>query len=349
MGNSVTAWIQSPSDLVDQPVAYNRYVYASPAEKRSAKLRKLRELAAECFKNHDFTFVSHHASVSASLAGLAESVPHVVHFQGPWSEETALEGAPRWKTFLQRRDEKKAYRSADRIITLSDAFRQIVTDRYGVSADVVRVIPGAIDAASFDPRIARQEARQRLGWPTDRPIMVSIRRLVPRVGVDVLVDAIASVVRTHSDLLLMIGGTGPLQEDLQQRIAAFGLEKNVRLLGFVPESELPLAYGAADFSVVPTQALEGFGLVVLESMATGTPALVTPVGSLPEVVRDLNESLILPGRSADEIAEGIGAVLDGQLSIPTDGECRCYVRKNFDWSVIAPRVLKVYQEAKEGK
>ncbi|HBJ34808.1 MAG TPA: glycosyltransferase family 1 protein, partial [Planctomycetaceae bacterium] len=212
-GQNVTAWVQS-RDPVGNDLPYPVIAYASPDSPRRRKLRQLQSLAAERFRNRDFTFVSHHASVSSSLVPLLHRIPHVVHFHGPWADEAAIEGAPRWKTFLQRRAERKAYHSADRIITLSTAFAQLIVERYGVSLDVVRVVPGAIDAAAADPGISRTEARQRLGWPTDRPILISIRRLVKRVGIDVLIEATRQLVARHPDLLVLIGGTGPLQGEL---------------------------------------------------------------------------------------------------------------------------------------
>ena len=344
LGLDVTAWVQSRCPIDDdQP--YPVVAYASPDSPRGTKLSLLQTLAAERFRKRDFTLVSHHASVSSSLVRRLHDVPHVVHFQGPWADEAAIEGAPRWKTFLQRRAERPAYHSADRIITLSTAFAELSVERYSVSPDVVRVVPGAIDAAAADPGISRAEARQRLGWPLNRPILISIRRLVKRVGIDVLIDATRQLVAKHPDLLVLVGGTGPLQGELAAAIERYGLAQNVRLLGVIPDQQLSTAYAAADYSIVPTQDLEGFGLVTLESMATGTPAIVTPVGSLPEICGPLCESLVLSGKSADAMAEGLDQILRGQTKLPDAEACRRYVRENYDWSVIAPRVLTVYEAA----
>lgn len=343
-GQAVTAWVQSRSPIGGD-LPYPVIAYASPDSPRRTKLCQLQSLAAKRFSNRDFTFVSHHASVSSSLVPLLRNIPHVVHFQGPWADEAAIEGAPRWKTFFQRRAERTAYHSADRIITLSDAFAKLIVERYGVSPEVVRVVPGAINAAAADPGISRSEARQRLGWPLNRPILISIRRLVKRVGIDVLIEATRELVAKHSDLLVLIGGTGPLQRELAAAIERYGLARNVRLLGFIPDDLLSTAYAAADYSIVPTQALEGFGLVTLESMATGTPAIVTPVGSLPEVCGPHCESLVLPGKSAEAMVDGLDQILRGNTQLPDAAACRRYVRENYDWDVIAPRVLAVYREA----
>lgn len=346
MGLDVTAWVQSRCEI-SAALSYPVVSFASPTEKRSQKLNKLRAMASSRFKQADFTFVTHHASVSGPLSHLARTVPHVVHFQGPWAAEAAVEGAPWWKTWLQSAQERKAYHSADRVITLSEAFRQLLIERFAIRPEVVHVVPGAIDSRAADPGISRVDARRRMRWPEDRPIALTIRRLVRRVGVDVLIEAVAQLlsVQRNSDLLVMIGGTGPLQEQLQKRIHNLGLEEHVRLLGFVPDDQLSTAYRAADLSIVPTQSLEGFGLVTLESLATGTPAMVTPIGSLPEVLTELSSSLVLAGSGVDDICAGLRAFFNGTMTVPDEHACRDYVRTRYDWSVIAPRVLDVYRLA----
>jgi glycogen synthase len=115
------------------------------------------------------------------------------------------------------------------------------------------------------------------------------------------------------------------------------------LAGFVPDADLPLAYRAADLSVVPSIALEGFGLIVLESLAAGTPVIVTPVGGLPEVVRGLSKDLILEGSSPAQIAEGLAARLGARSKLPSDAACQSYAKDNFDWPVIAKKVKGVYE------
>ena len=94
------------------------------------------------------------------------------------------------------------------------------------------------------------------------------------------------------DLLVLVAGSGPLAAELKARAA--GLEDHLQFLGFLPDEHLPVAYRAADLSVVPSVALEGFGLIVAESLAAGTPALVTAVGGLPETLEGLAPQCVMP-------------------------------------------------------
>jgi len=147
------------------------------------------------------------------------------------------------------------------------------------------------------------------------------------------------------EVLLLIAGRGPLADALQAQIDALGLAQHVRLLGFVPDEQLPLAYRAADLTIVPTVALEGFGLITLESLAAGTPVLVTPIGGLPEAVRGLSASLVLEAATKEALAAGLIEALTGQRPLPTAEACQAYVRAHYDWPVIARRVKAVYEEA----
>jgi glycosyltransferase involved in cell wall biosynthesis len=207
------------------------------------------------------------------------------------------------------------------------------------------VVPGCVNVEQFNLPISPTEARLKLQLPLGRPIVLAVRRLVRRLGLEDLVDAVKLLKRTQPDVLLLIAGKGRLEAELQARITEAGLDDNVKLLGFVPDQHLAALYRAATISVVPTVALEGFGLITVESLASGTPVLVTPVGGLPEAVAGLSQDLVLPTTGAAAIADGLAAALDGSLKLPDADACRAYARANFDNSVIAKRVASVYDEA----
>lgn len=290
--------------------------------------------------------VSHFALYT--LPGLDRfSCPMAVHFHGPWAFESAVEGHQglRQKTKLML--EQAVYKRSNRFIVLSKAFRDVLTDQFGVAPEKVKIVPGGVDIDRFDVSLSPEEARERLGWPKDRWIIVAVRRLVRRMGLDNLVEAMALLARTHPEVLLYIGGRGPMAEELSRMIAERGLEEHVKLLGFISNDDLPLAYRAADVSVVPTVALEGFGLIAAESLAAGTPALVTPIGGLPEVVSGLDEGLVFEGGSAVQMAARFGEVLSGERVLPSAAQCLAYTRRNFAWSEVTQQIKAVYREAIE--
>ncbi|AOJ06301.1 glycosyltransferase family 4 protein [Burkholderia mayonis] len=288
---------------------------------------------------------SHFALYTFPGLDVTRGIPQVSHFQGPWADESHVEGADSLGQKVKHRLEQAVYARSLRLIVLSNAFGQILTSRYNVDPDRVRVVPGCVDTAQFDLPMTPADARRKLQLPQDRPIVLAVRRLVRRMGLEDLIDAVKIVRRRHPDVLLLIAGKGRLEGELQKRIDDAELGDNVKLLGFVPDHHLAALYRAAMLSVVPTVALEGFGLITVESLASGTPVLVTPVGGLPEAVAGLSEALVLPEIGARAIADGLTAALSGSLVLPDADACRRYAREHFDNAVIARRVAEVYEEA----
>ncbi len=269
---------------------------------------------------------------------------HVVHFHGPWASESQREGGKAYSVMAKRMLERAVYHRADRFIVLSKAFRDQLCQGYGIKEDRVHIIPGGVEIDHFQP-LDMAEARQRLVWPQKQKTIVCVRRLARRMGLESLIEAFAQATVNHPDVRLVIGGQGPLRAELEQQVQRAGLTKNVEFLGFVPDATLPAVYAAADMSIVPSSALEGFGLISLESLACGTPVLVTPVGGLPDTVQGLGDDLVLKGTSVEDIASGLRGWLDGTLQIPTRQACREHVLRSFTWDRIAREACEVYRQA----
>ncbi len=285
--------------------------------------------------------VSHFALYGAALP---KSKPLVVHFHGPWARESAAEGTASMGVRAKLALERSVYRRAQRLIVLSQAFQRELVEGYGVDPERVRIVPGGIDTDRFHTQLTKKEARVQLGWPVDRPIAVVVRRQVRRMGLEELIDAAKVVVARRPDWLLLLGGKGPIADELQQRIDALGLQDHVRLLGRVSDADLPMVYRAADLSVVPSRSLEGFGLITLESLASGTPVLVTPTGGLPEIVAPFAPQCVFDDASAETMAAHLLDALDGRLAMPQEADCRAYALR-FAWPAIAEHVRTVYEEA----
>ena len=315
------------------------------APEGASMLRRWRNLRLSVRKrvSQSDLVVSHFAPYAFPVLDSLEKRPFVNHFHGPWALEGLAEGQNPLKARVRRLVENVVYARAARFIVLSQSFADILTREYGVPEEKVRVVPGGVDLTRFAAIGSRSDARGRLGWPLDRPIVATVRRLVRAKGLENLVDSIAVVVGSVPDVFLAIVGTGPLAGRLHAMIAERGLERSVHLAGHVSEELLPSVYRAANLFVVPTLTLEGFGLVVVESLACATPVLVTPVGGLPEVVRDLDPALVLPGSSAPELGAGIRRALNGTHSLPSGEACTAYAQR-FDWQRVAERVGAVYRE-----
>lgn len=268
---------------------------------------------------------------------------HVVHFHGPWAEESAASGAGFAPVLFKRLIERRVYRQADHLITLSAAFRDVLIKGFGVKAPKVSVVPGAVDLEKFLPANDREVLRSRLGWGTGRRVVFCVRRLVARMGIAELIEAFASIAAQYPDVDLRVGGSGDLEIPLRDLVRRQGLEHRVLFEGFIPDAQLPDFYAASDLVIMPSQSLEGFGLVALEALASGVPVLVTPVGGLPEVVAGLGDSLVLEGKSPVCISRGLARALEHPGQLPSAGACRALVEKNHSLARIAGLVEQIYR------
>lgn len=285
--------------------------------------------------------VSHFAPYGLGLLGAARRFPLVVYFHGPWSAESRTEGRGWLSMRIRHALERRVYQRAERCIVLSQAFARVLEHDFGVAPERISVIPGGVDVAYFADLPSRADARRALGWDADAPTVLTVRRLVRRTGVDRLIAAVPALRARVPTVRVMIAGHGPERAALEAQARALGVADTVRFLGFVPEAQLPLAYRAADLSLVPSVSLEGFGLIVPESLAAGTPVLVTPVGGLPETVDGLSRKLILRDSTPEGIAQGVAEALTGVRVVPDAAQCAAFARERFDWSVVARRVAEV--------
>lgn len=218
---------------------------------------------------------------------------------------------------MLRHIEKSAYRNADIIQTDSRFTLQEISRDYGsvVSGKGI-ASPLWVEHERFRPATDKSAVRKALGgpWETDVPIFFTLRRLVPRMGIDNLIGAMSLLEKDGKDCRLIIGGSGPERESLEALVADLDLTDRVFFIGRIPEDSLVSCYQAPDCFVLPTRALECFGLIILEAFSCGIPVIATPVGSIPEVMGDLGVNFLTKNVSADALAAKMAGFLEGNIS-----------------------------------
>lgn len=274
---------------------------------------------------------------------LPKGVPITFNFHGPWASESKQEVMHRKLSnfFKYWLIERKTYHSCDRFIVLSKAFGNVLHQEYEIPWEKINIIPGGVDTNKFEAIFSKNEACSQLNWPQGRQIIFTSRRLVHRVGIDKLLNALALIKPKMPDIWLAIAGRGPLEAELKQQVEELELHDRVKFLGFLPDEQLPIAYQAADISIMPSQSFEGFGLAILESLSCGTPVICTPVGGMPEILEPFSPELITSSIDAKAIAEKLEQVLLNKVSVPSKEDCRQYASVNFNWDKIASEVRSV--------
>ncbi|MGH9348884.1 MAG: glycosyltransferase family 4 protein [Vicinamibacterales bacterium] len=199
------------------------------------------------------------------------------------------------------------------------------------------IVRGGTNLGAFATGMRKEEARAVLGWGRE-PVVVSVRRLEPRMGLDLLLDACLELARLDRPFRCVIAGRGSLEIDLKRRRRALGLEDCVELAGFVPERMLPCLYAAADVVVMPSVAAEGFGVSGIEALASGTPVVVTPVAANPEIAGSVDARFVASEPSGPAIAKAV-IELAG-MAWNRDELTRACVRR-FDIDVVGPEYERV--------
>lgn len=264
------------------------------------------------------------------------------HHRGGWTGSLAV--AVLWLI------EGACLRHATRIHVLSDFSAGLLWKLYRIPSGRIVKIPGGADTDRFRPAEDRAAVRNSLGFAAGRPLLFTLRNLEARMGLDTLIQSMVIVRRQAPQALLLIGGAGSLRNDLESLTASLGLNEHVRFLGFVPDEHLPLYYQAADFFILPTRELEGFGLVTVEALACGTPVLGTPIGGTPEILRPLRSDLLFSGTEPDAFARLIVEHHNRCCSDPTGYQdlrrhCRRHALERYAWPPLVNALEQVFLEA----
>ena len=241
--------------------------------------------------------------------------------------------------------EQQLVESSQMVITCSDAMKDEVTQYFGVPGERVAVIPNGVDASRFDALRAMDltEFRAQYARP-DEKIIFHVGRLVYEKGADLLVEAAPRVLNRVPEAKFVIAGRGPLQPTLKQRVHEMFLADKILLNGFVSDDDRDRLYVAADVCVFPSR-YEPFGIVALESMAAGTPVVVSDVGGLGSVVTNGQTGLTSFPGNIDSIAEAIvRALLDTATSARLAEQALEVVQERMTWPVIAHQTVASYQD-----
>lgn len=217
---------------------------------------------------------------------------------------------------------------------------------------VVEIPPG-VDLGRFRPLSPdeRMAARIDLGLPVEGPLVVSVSRLVPRKGMDVLIDAAQQLAPDVPGLTVAIAGRGRDAERLVARITDRGAP--VRMLGAVSDDDLPRLIGAADVFAMLCRnrwmglEQEGFGIVFVEAAATGVAQVAGASGGAGEAVEDGVTGLVV-GRPSDagRVAEAIARLLhDDGLRASMGVAARARAEASFDYDRLAPRLARALEDA----
>lgn len=176
---------------------------------------------------------------------------------------------------VQRPALRAALRSADRILAISSYTKRRLIDEQNIDPDKISLLPCAFDASRFSIKPKPDYLLQKYSLSSNQPVILTVSRLadVERYkGYDQILSALPNIRKAIPNVHYVIVGKGSDRPRIEQIIAKKGLQDCVTLAGFVPDDQLCDHYNLSDVFAMPSK-LEGFGIVYLEAMACGKPAL----------------------------------------------------------------------------
>lgn len=221
--------------------------------------------------------------------------------------------------------------ASDRLVCVSEAVAAHGL-RMGARPDRVSVQLNAVDSETFRP------PREERDGP---PRMVFVGRLIQNKGPQYLVEALPAVLGRHPEATVCFAGDGPMRASLEARCRELGIEGAVQFPG--TRSDVPEVLRECDLFVRPS-LMEGLPLTTLEAMASGLPAVVTPVGGTPEVVEDGVTGLLVPPRDVPALAAALERLLaDRALRREMGTTGRSRVERDFGWDRVVQQSLALYE------
>lgn len=248
--------------------------------------------------------------------------------------------------------QRQAILEPDRILVVSERWREILADEYLTSAEVVH---NGVDVARFrsaDPDLAAA-LRQRAG-AANRPLILAVGGIEPRKGSDTLMAALRRLQGRpgRRPVLAVVGGHSfqdyrEYRDRVLSSLPGLGLrlDDDVVLLGTVPDAELPGWYAAADVLAFPSTK-EGWGLAVLEAMSAGLPVVASDLPVFREYLRPGRDALMVPVNDAAALAAALGTVLDDAALADRLRAAGYQVCARFTWDRCAAEHQRIYADLK---
>ena len=264
---------------------------------------------------------------------------------------TSFQGmAPTFRTKLANlimwklsRLEKKTAKKATLIVTVSRYSSSKIAQLYDIDKPKIRVVPNGVDTEWFKPLKTCEKIKRQIGLD-DKPCVLFVGRLIPRKGLQFLIEAAKHIVKDYSQTKFVIVGDGPLRNNIRVNLNKMNLAHNFIMLGDVHESLLPTLYNCADVFSLPS-IQEGQGIALLEAQASAKPVVAFNVGGVCEAVLNKETGLLVTPNSK-ELADAIMKLLaDSSLREKMGTKGRNFVSKTFSWNICAQKMLKVYREA----
>lgn len=288
---------------------------------------------------------------------IRQAAPDLVHLHSRRGADTLGAAGARWAgvpVVLTRRVDNPElawtvnakYRLYDRVITISEAIREVLI-RQGVDPEKVSCVHSALDPAPYDAPCRREAFAKEFGLDPEDRFVGMAAQFIPRKGHHLLLRAIPAILEDHPRARFLLFGRGPLQGEIAGKVDEAGIAEAVILPGF--REDLPRLLPCLDLLVHPA-TMEGLGIILLQAGASGLPVVASEAGGIGEAVVHEETGLLVPPGDPTALSAAVSRLLsDRDRARTMGGAGRERVLREFSVHRMVEGNLAVYQELLSGK
>jgi len=263
------------------------------------------------------------------------AIPYSLHAYGRELILPLYGRLPQWR--------KMDFTNAREILAISVGTAGIAWNSFGPNPPAHIVTPGAGPPPDRAIQTKKTDELKNEFGLSGRNILLTVARLVPRKGIDLVLQSVADLAAKHGELYYLIAGDGPEKNRLQSLAKSLGVQDRVSFLGQVDETTKWALYDLCDLFVMPNRLMEGsdwegFGIVFLEAALFGKAAIGGGNGGVPDAIKDGVTGLLIDPEKRGDLTGALDRLLSDQKLLQQMGEAaRKRTENGFNWPAIAAR------------
>jgi glycosyltransferase involved in cell wall biosynthesis len=286
---------------------------------------------------HIHAIFSYSSTIAMAIARL-QKVPYIVRPLGQLCTWSLQQSARKKQIYL--RIIEKSNLNQSQSIHFTSALEQQEASLLNLTSPSF-ILPHGLSIPPIIPN-AYQRLRQHFNLPADEPIILFLSRLHPKKGLDYLIPALGKLSHYRFTFILAGSGDPDYENEIKSLLVSEGIQNRTHLTGFIKGEIKDLLMQGADLFAL-TSYSENFGISVLESLAAGTPVIITPGVALSDIVEQQQIGSVAE-LDVNEISAAIQHFLDNPQEAKKMGDCaRQFILDNYTWDRIALKMISVYQ------
>jgi glycosyltransferase involved in cell wall biosynthesis len=233
---------------------------------------------------------------------------------------------------------------SDRVIAVSEKTREYYLNQHQIPKEKVSIIYNGVDIEKFSPKISGEQIKKKYSIGNSKLILAVSSGTVLKGIVFVFLALKEIVKEIPSVKLMVIGIEDKYQEQMSSTINRLQIQKNVILVGRVPNSEMPQYYASSDVVVLPSLH-ENFPVVALEAISSGKPVIASRVGGIPELISNNENGILVSPGDIEQMVEALFRLLENSSLGNRMGYVgRKMAEEEFDWKKIGQLYLTEFEK-----